>query len=169
MIYKGAATIHCNKLQSAIRAYAAQIDERAMWLIHQWRTNNSQLQASRCCVYAIFNFSSNNVQILETELKEGKNIIIMEVMNMNNQCSSYDMETRTISPNGGAVIIFAYGYMPTLVDLAHVKLVVNLSAANSMVSTRKNRTNCSSVGGCSVGFLEKSLMDWWGKYVLVIS
>lgn len=154
-----------------INQYAASIDERAMQLVYLWRTNNCHLKACRCCVTIILNLSQSAIQILETEFKEGKNMLFMDVlmMNSNGKDSGYDAETRSIAPNGGAVILFAYGFLPTLVDLAHVKVEITTTAFHSMVSTRPNRTYCEPLGGFSAGFLEKSLTDWWGKYVILVN
>lgn len=80
----------------------------------------------------------------------------------------YDHESRCIM-GGGFVVIFAYGFTPTIWDLAHVKVEVKTTAFTATVATRKNRTQCQSCEGNAAGFLEKTLNDWWGKYVIIVN
>ena len=69
----------------------------------------------------------------------------------------------------GAVVVFAYANRPSIIDLAHVKLVMQTSAFTAQVSTRPDRTECSVVGGFTAGYLEKSTADVWGKFVLLVT
>ena len=70
---------------------------------------------------------------------------------------------------GGFVVIFAYGYTPTFIDKAHVKIVVTTTAFTATASTKADRTICNSLPGYTAGFLEKSLTDWWSKNVIHVS
>ena len=80
----------------------------------------------------------------------------------------YDEESRTIMSGGGAVVIFAYGFVPTLVDFAQVRIGIITSAFTAQISSNITLTSCQTVGGYSGGFLEKSTTEHWAKYVMVV-
>ena len=161
-------------------AFAKHMDNKVWQTVFEWRSSHLQLHnISRCCATLIINKSENPIQILKTTLQEGKNFIIIgsamkSSFNGNgssylNEDVGYDEESRTIMSGGGAVLIFAYGYVPSIIDSAQIQMVVNTSAFNATVSTYPNRTVCFAVGGYTVGYLEKSLSKYWAKYVIAIS
>jgi hypothetical protein len=95
----------------------------------------------------------------------------MEYFNIQGRKSSqigFDKQSQIISPDGGAAVGFGYGHLPTIMDLAHVKACVHSSAFNVQISTRPNGTTCEALGGFNVGYIEKTLTEWWGKYVLLV-
>lgn len=76
----------------------------------------------------------------------------------------------TIAMGGGSVLIFAYGGMPTPLDLKHIHLEVKTTAFKAVISTRTQESSrAQAQPGLWTSFLEKSQTDWWGKYVLAIS
>ena len=141
-----------------------ELDRRVWQFISEWTCTHGVLSTSRCLALIIINHSSEPVQVLRTDVKEGKNVIIYGV----GMGSGFDAEARTLMGHGGAAVVFAYGFRPSPIDLAHVKVVVQTSAFEAQVSTRPNRTECAAVGGFNCGYLEKSLSDIWAKYVLLI-
>lgn len=108
--------------------------------------------------------SDNPVQILRTDVSEGRDYAIFGV----GASAGYDYESRSLMPGGGAAVVFCYGFRPSLVD-AHVKLSISTSAFTAKVTTRRDRTSCDAVGGYVAGFLEKTLSEWWAKYVILIT
>lgn len=138
------------------------IDALVWQLLYEWKFIHHGFSASRCLALLVLNNLATPIQINDVKVKEGRNSRVYGQR-------GYDSAARCVLP-GGFVLIFAWGFMPSLVDLAHVKVVVSTSVCAVTVSTRKNRSQCDSVEqGFSVGFLEKSLKDWWAKYVLVVS
>jgi hypothetical protein len=96
------------------------------------------------------------------KLKEGKSMRTFGSI-------GYDSDSHCIKP-GGFVMLFGFGFLPTILDLAHVKLFITTSAFTATVATRKDRTVMDQVNQeFSVVFLEKSLSDWWAKYVILVS
>jgi hypothetical protein len=140
------------------------IDERVWQLVGEWTCTHAVLNTSRCLALVLLNHSLHPVQILRVEMQEGKNYQIMGV----GVGGGFDPESRAILP-GGAVVLFAYAFRPSPIDLAHVKVLVQTSAFTTRASTRPNRTECSAVGGFTVGYLEKSLSDVCCKCVLLIT
>eukprot|EP01042_Synura_sphagnicola_P000008 gene8-9_t len=128
--------------------------DAALWrVVYEWDATHTLLNSSRCAILAILNRSQQTIQITKTQLREGRDVVVFGAQ-------GYDAESRSVLP-GGCVVVFAYGYLPTLVDKAHVKVDVGSKAFNITFSTRANRSTCEPLGGKHVGFLEKSLTDWW--------
>lgn len=142
----------------------ATMDEVAWRLLGDWAiSHGTGLQGSRCMVLLMLNASSSAVQFLSINITEGRKYCVMPFGN-----GGFDSESQSVLP-GGAVMLFAYGFVPTILDLSHVKIKVSTSAFEALCSTRSNRSNSETKGTHSVAFLEKSLTDWWAKYVIQIS
>ena len=166
--------------QQWARAFAKSLDERVWQLVCDWTGTHQQLQSSRCLAALIINQSESPVQILRTDAMEGRNVMIFGVTST---CTSspqqrgsdspkgYDEESRTLLGGGGAAVVFAFGFLPSLIDSAHVTISIATSAFNATVSTRPNRTLCVAVGGYTAGYLEKSLVlsEYWAKYVMLVN
>lgn len=144
--------------------YSMLLDDAAWGLVCEWRHNHHVIfNPSRCAVCLVINNTPHFVQLTGFELKEGKDYMVLGVGD------GYDQDSRSLAAHGGAVLIFAYGYVPSLTDLAHVKIQVFTSAFTAMVSTRKNRSDCSNQNGFNAGFVEKVQSDYWTKAVIVIN
>ena len=162
--------------QSGTLLFAKFLDERVWQSVSEWRSNHQQLQSSRCLAALIINQSDNPVQILRTEVQEGRNVVIFGVSITSTSWDpdggvqrGYDEESRTLKGGGSAAVVFAFGFLPTPVDFAHVRVTMITSAFNATVSTRPNRTSCVAVGGYTAGYLEKTLSDYWSKYVIIVN
>lgn len=143
--------------------YYRSLDECLWRFVYDYTQNHDYiLNPSRCCACLILNHSRSPVQILNTELKEGGNVYVLSVGD------GFDGTARMIKPLGGAAVIFAIGNRPTLVNLEHVKIVIDTTAFQAMVSTRVNRSDCTASAGFFASFLEKSRTDWWAKYVISV-
>lgn len=143
--------------------YHKHLDESLWRIISNWVKNHeSILSPSRCCGCLILNYSSAEVQIIETSLSEGGDVATFGIG------QGFNHSARSIEPFGGAAIVFATGKRPTLLNLEHVKVVIKTTAFKAMVATRENRSSCEPVAGFNSSFLEKSRTDWWAKYVIVV-
>lgn len=144
--------------------YSMLLDDATWRLVCEWRHNHHVIfNPSRCAVCLVVNNTPHYVQLTEFELKEGKDFLVMGVGD------GYDQDSRSLAAHGGAVVIFGYGYVPSLTDLAHVKIKIYTSAFTAMVSTRKNRSDCTNQNGFHAGFVEKVQADYWTKAVIVIN
>lgn len=145
-------------------AHHQMVDERVWQLVCEWTSTHTAFNTSRCLALIILNHSPNPIYILRVDVVEGKNYVLMG-SGVGNQ---YDSETRGVMP-GGAVVLFAYAFRPSLVDLAHVTIGMQTGAFTAQVSSRRDRTDCRPVGGFTAGYLEKSLAEVWGKFVLLVT
>ena len=144
--------------------YNMMLDDTLWRLVCEWRGNHHVVfNPSRCAACLIINNTQHYVQINDVEMKEGKDYLIMGAGD------GYDKESRSLVANGGAVLVFAYGYAPSLTDLAHVKLRIFTSAFTAVISTRKNRSEIVNQNGFHAGYAEKVQADYWTKSVIVIT
>lgn len=140
--------------------YYRYIDEKICKLIWDWKFNHQGLGFNRCCAVLLLNKAESSMQILKIDVKEGRNITIFGAM-------GYDSESQTISP-GGLALVFGYGFRPSLLDPAHVKLVFHTNFFRGVLSTRTNTTNVEPMGNCRIQFLEKLVLDSFAKYVILL-
>jgi hypothetical protein len=104
-----------NNLQDR-NSYQRDLDWKVWQFISNWRSNHFIFHPSRCLACLIVNYTPNQVQIINLQLKEGENIVVIGVG------TSFEPDSRTLLPFGGAAVVFIYGYTPSLTDLAHVKV-----------------------------------------------
>lgn len=146
------------------REFFSRLDLSAVQLMQEWQMAHPQLKSSRCCATVVINRSDNPIQVLRTDLAEGKAARVMGVGGPD----SYDEEAMCVMPLGVAVV-FAHGFVPSLVDLAHVQVNIVTTAFSARCATRNGRTGCTAVGGYRVSFLEKSVTEWWAKFVILVA
>jgi hypothetical protein len=177
-----------NKEEEILINFLKTIDEATWLLINEWK-NFYFLTSVRCCALVILNFSNFPIQILQINVKEGCHVELFGIdtsstsktldsnnsgNNNNNtlltRCGGFDEHARVLNANGGACCVFGYGFTPTIVNLQHVKIEIVTTAFSAVFATRKDRTEFRNVmSGFSVGFVEKTLSDCWGKYVILVT
>lgn len=146
-------------------AFYREVDRSIWQLLSSWRSNHSFMHMRRCSVCLVINNSRNNIQFTEYELKEGRSYHIFSVGQ-----DSYDHDSGTLLGQGGSMVTFVYGKVPSVVDLSHVKLKLHCTAFSAMISTRKHRTTCMSNDGYLANFVHKiDTSDLWSKSVIEIS
>jgi hypothetical protein len=144
--------------------YAQLLDDSLWRLISEWRHNhNIVFNPSRCAGCLVINHTQCPVQFTDFELREGKDYAVFGVGD------GFDKDSRTLQANGGAAIVFAFGCVPSLTDLAHVRLQVFTSAFQAVLSTRRGRTDITNQPGFHAGYVEKSQSDYWAKSVITIN
>merc|ERR1711871_426542 len=119
----------------------SDLDIRLWQLVYDWTGihNGFYALASRCCASLILNSTRERINIQNISLKEGRNF----------KCfgkEGYEAEARSIIP-GGYVVIFAYGFTPSIIDSAQVKIGVPTTAFTLTACTKPSQTSCSSLSG----------------------
>ena len=71
---------------------------------------------------------------------------------------------------GGIAFIFVYTSSQSTIDRGNFKFMIDSSAfLLTMANTqRENSKVAVNKGGWTVGFLEKTITDWWSKFVIVV-
>jgi hypothetical protein len=139
-----------------------RLDEIIHWLIYQWDIYHAATRISRCCVTIILNRSDNALQILRSDLKTGRQVLIFGPQ-------SYEEDSRSILPGGGFVVVFGCGVTPSFLDSGRVQLHLVTGGFDALISSTLQETACRQLNGYSVGFLEKSSTEWWSKYVILVT
>jgi len=141
-----------------------KLDEEAWTLVHSWGQVFSGLSSRRCIAASIINGTGNPIQITSHKLVEG-----------GSPCYSipskeYDSGQAILYP-GGAIIFFAWGVVPNLLQPGNVIVNIETNAFVSELTVHKTgHSYAEAKPGYQVGFLEKSHddMGWWAKYWLLV-
>ncbi len=141
----------------------SELDSRAWTMIEYWDTAHTGLNASRCCAFTIINRSESPIQIVRIQMVHGHKVVLL-----GSGATGYDAESRAIMPNG-VVIVFASAFVPTPLEIGHFKAHIDCPAFTATVASTQRESSCEARGTFHVGFLEKSVSEWWSKYVLVVS
>ena len=75
---------------------------------------------------------------------------------------------RVIMP-GGCALVFAWAFSPTPLDTGHLTVSISTAAFGATVGSMQKDSVCEERGGFTVGFLEKTVSDWWSKYVILVT
>lgn len=140
-----------------------QLDEKIWNLLWEWDCTHNGLQASRCSATIVINRSDSPIQITRIQMVHGRNVIIM-----GSTATGYELESRSIMPNGSA-LVFIWAFLPSPIEIGHLKANINTAAFSATVASTQRESYCEGKGGFTCGFVEKSVHEWWSKYVLVVS
>ena len=66
-------------------------------------------------------------------------------------------------------MVFMWAFSPSPLDTGHVKACLSTAAFSATVASLQRESNCEARGGFTVCFLEKTVSDWWSKYVLLVT
>lgn len=149
------------------------LDANVWSLVWEWDCSHSGMQASRCSATVIINRSVRSIQISRVQIKHGKNLLIMgseaEALPIGER-GGYEAESRAIAP-GGSAVVFVWGFSPSPLEVGHIEACISTSAFSATVSSIQKESCLEPKGGMgfTVGFLEKSVSEWWSKYVLLIT
>jgi hypothetical protein len=141
----------------------ASLDKTVWRFICIWDSSHRGIQASRVCVLTIVNRSDSPVQISRLALDYGKEVALYGSM-----ATGYEAESRCIMP-GGAAIVFACAHHPSPIEVGHLKAIIDCPSFTATVASTQRESSCESKGAFLVGFLEKSVSEWYAKYCLVVS
>lgn len=137
------------------------LDEIAWRLVFEWDLTHTGLQACYCCVTVIINNSVLPVQIHRAQLLQGCNVEIIGN-------TRFDPEARTLYSSGIA-IVFSWAYSPSPINDGNLKLSIATSAFTAVVASVQSEASIRTENGFAVGFLEKTVSQWWSKYCILVT
>jgi hypothetical protein len=140
-----------------------ELDEKIWKLLSDWRALHSHLQFCRCGVALIINKSDSPVQISRIQLTAGKSISVL-----GSHETGYEVESRSLFPNG-ALTIFICAFSPSPMNAGYFKASVSTGAFTATLAYSQRETFGESKGGFKIDFLEKTVNEYWCKYVLVLT
>jgi hypothetical protein len=141
----------------------SELDKRLWSIISHWDYNHSGLQASRVCLFLVINRSDSPVQISRLQMVHGKTITLFGSL-----VTGYESESRCVMPEGIALVV-ACGFSPSPIEVGHLKAVIDCPAFRVVIASTQRESACEGKSGFRAGFLEKSVTEWWSKYVLIVS
>ncbi len=143
--------------------YWRQLDETLWHLIYDWGLAHTNLASCRCCTTLIINHSDSPIQITRIQMMMGRQVVIM-----GSEATGYEAESRLIWSRG-YVVVFVCAFPQSPLEVGHLKAKINSVAFTGVIASTQRETYCEAKSGFTIGFLEKSVSEWWSKYVVHIS
>ena len=140
-----------------------ELDERVWRFVWEWDCTHAGLQAARCSATVIVNKSPSPIQIARVQIVHGRNVLLI-----GSDATGYETESRAIMP-GGSAVVFLWAFSPSPIEIGHLQANINTAAFSVTIASTQRESCCESRGGFTVGFLEKSVSEWWSKYVLLVT
>lgn len=151
-----------DKIERGCR-YWRQLDEALAQLLCEWRLAHSQLAACRCCVALIVNQSESPIQLTRIQMLMGKQVTLL-----GSEATGYEAESRLLGSRG-YVVVFLAAFPQSPLEAGHLKAKISSVAFNGVLASTQRETSCEAKGGFTLGFLEKTVSEWWSKYVIHIT
>lgn len=139
------------------------LDEHIWKLLWEWGCIHAHLASCRCCVTVFINRSESPIQITRLHMLMGRNILIV-----GSEGTGYEYESRLILPHG-YVVIFISAFPQSPLEIGHLKANIHSAAFTAVLASTQRETTCDAKGGFKIGFLEKTVSEWWSKYIVVVS
>ena len=158
-------TLHHIILHRIEQPYSSwqELDDKVWRFVFEWDCTHTGLQAARCSATVIINKSSSPIQIARVQIVHGRNVLLI-----GSEATGYEMESRAILP-GGSAVVFLWAFSPSPIEIGHLKANINTAAFSVTIASTQRESSCESRGGFTVGFLEKSVSEWWSKYVILVT
>ena len=139
------------------------LDDKVWRFVFEWDCTHTGLQAARCSATVIINKSASPIQIARVQIVHGRNVLLI-----GSEATGYEMDSRAIWP-GGSAVVFLWAFSPSPIEIGHLKANINTAAFSVTIASTQRESSCESRGGFTVGFLEKSVSEWWSKYVILVT
>ena len=136
------------------------VDRSILKLLTEWDGSHVGLSASHGSAALIINRSESPINLGTLKLSHGNNFEVFGVLNFKSQ-------SRVIRSQGAA-LIFAWGHSPSPMESGLVGLSLSSHYFSVNISSDIQYTGAEVSGSYQICFLEKSVSDWWSKYVVVI-
>ncbi|GMF18528.1 unnamed protein product [Phytophthora lilii] len=144
-------------------------------LVYDWDANHTGLEARGCVALALINNSRHSL-VVNTQLNDGASLRVLP-LGRRHLASVLDAspDSSTASPGGGsatawradrALVVFAYGYTPTLLTSGDVYFTVQSNAC-TVYATRKT-ARLKANRGYTATFTLQETQSWWSANVVII-
>ncbi|CAH0515548.1 unnamed protein product [Peronospora belbahrii] len=144
-------------------------------LVYDWDANHTGLEARGCVVLALIN-SSRHSLVVNTKLNDGASLCVLP-LGRRHLASVLDAPTASGSALGGegsamawradrALVVFAYGYTPTLLTSGDVYFTVQSNACNVYATRKTARLQANR--GYTATFTLQETQNWWSVNVIII-
>ena len=164
-----------------------KMDKTATWVVHSYVLSCNKFSRSRCCLVVVLNTSPRAVTVLSAELMKGRAMYSVGDRGGANSDGDGDADgdardnsvTHSLAANNGYALFLGCGCPPSFYERGAVELALTTSAFDAVLCTDVKKSTLSegkgrssgsgSSGESRVGFIEKSSLEWWSKYCILIS
>ncbi|CAI5717612.1 unnamed protein product [Hyaloperonospora brassicae] len=144
-------------------------------LVYDWDANHIGLEARGCVALALINNSRHSL-VVNTQLNDGASLRALP-LGRRHLAGILDVSTEagSASAAGGsatawradrAVVVFAYGYTPTLLTSGDVYFTVQSNACNIYATRKSARLKANR--GYTATFTLQEAQTWWSVNVVII-
>jgi hypothetical protein len=138
------------------------LDERIWVMIWEWMCVCRGVSATRCSIAVLVNRSMHPIQITRIQMVLGCNAVLF-----GSAATGFDPASKAVMPDG-VVVIFLYAFPQSPLEPGHLRANIHAGAFDAVLASTQRETTCDPKAGFVMGFLEKTVTDWWSKYVMVI-
>ncbi|ETM56535.1 hypothetical protein L914_00489 [Phytophthora nicotianae] len=147
---------------------SAEFLRQVRHLVYDWDANHTGLEARGCVVLALINNSRHSL-VVNTQLNDGASL---KVLPLGRRHLASVLETGAAS-NGEtnwrpdrALVVFAYGYTPTLLTSGDVYFTVQSNACHVYATRKTARLKANR--GYTATFTLQETQSWWSANVVII-
>lgn len=137
-------------------------------LVYDWDSNHTGLEARGCVALGIVN-NSRHALVVNTRLNDGADLRVLPIGRRTLAGVATD-DTMAFGRNewrpDRALVVFAYGYTPTLLTSGDVYFTVQSNACN-VFATRKTARVVANVGYTAT-FTHQETQTWWASHVVIV-
>eukprot|EP01033_Poteriospumella_lacustris_P006747 gene6747-4866_t len=140
-----------------------EVDELIWRMLWDWGCVHANIASCRIAATLLINRSDSPLQVTRVQMMMGRNVIIM-----GSKQTGYEAESRILWPRGYVVVVLV-AFPQSPLEIGHLKAVIHSAAFTLMVASTQRESSCEAKGGFTTGFLEKTVSEWWSKYVVLVS
>lgn len=152
---------------------STQFVEQIRHLVYDWDSNHTGLEARGCVALGILN-NSRHALVINARLNDGAEIRVLP-LGRRSLASVIDNNTSAGEPQAfgrnewradRSVVVFAWGYTPTLLTSGDVYFTVQSNACNVFVTRKTARLKANL--GYTATFTHQETQSWWSSNVVIV-
>eukprot|EP00644_Phytophthora_capsici_P006085 jgi/Phyca11/511556/fgenesh2_kg.PHYCAscaffold_89_\ len=152
---------------------SAEFLRQVRHLVYDWDANHTGLEARGCVALALINNSRHSL-VVNTQLNDGASLRVLP-LGRRHLASVLDASDSENASAGGsamtwrsdrALVVFAYGYTPTLLTSGDVYFTVQSNACNVYATRKTARLKANR--GYTATFTLQETQSWWSANVVII-
>lgn len=152
---------------------STQFVEQIRHLVYDWDSNHTGLEARGCVALGILN-NSRHALVINARLNDGAEIRVLP-LGRRSLASVVDSNASAGEPQAfgrnewradRSVVVFAWGYTPTLLTSGDVYFTVQSNACNVFVTRKTARLKANL--GYTATFTHQETQSWWSSNVVIV-
>ncbi|KAL3663675.1 hypothetical protein V7S43_011090 [Phytophthora oleae] len=152
---------------------SAEFLRQVRHLVYDWDANHTGLEARGCVALALINNSRHSL-VVNTQLNDGASLRVLPLGRRHLASVLDASDSENASTEGSAtnwrpdraLVVFAYGYTPTLLTSGDVYFTVQSNACNVYATRKTARLKANR--GYTATFTLQETQSWWSANVVII-